>query len=41
MEVGDGLAADGNLLIVEGEDNLSGPAEMFDGSIPGEEEVPN
>ena len=40
-EVGDGLTADGILLIVEGEDNLSGPAEMLSRSVPGEEEVPD
>ena len=40
-EVGDGLAVDGILLIVEGDDNLDGLAEMFGGSIPGEEEVPD
>ena len=28
-EVGDGLAMDGILLIVEGEENLSGPTEML------------
>ena len=41
VEVGDGLAADGILLIVEGEDNLSCQAEMIGGSVPGEEEVPD
>ena len=40
-EVRDGLTADGILLIVEGEDNLSCPAEMLGGSVPGEEEVPD
>ena len=40
-EVGDGLSADGILLIVKGEDNLSGPAEMLGGNVPGEKEVPN
>ena len=40
-EVGDGLAADGILLIAEGEDNLSCPEEVLSGSVPGEEEVPN
>ena len=40
-EVGDGLTANGILLIVEGEDNLSCPAEMLGGGVPGEEEVPN
>ena len=40
-EVRDGLTADGILLIVEGEDNLSCPAEMFCGSVPREEEVPD
>ena len=39
-EVGDGLAADGILLIVEGEDNLSCPAEMLGGSIPGRRKSP-
>ena len=33
-EVRDGLTADGVLLIVEGEDNLSCPAEMLGGSVP-------
>ena len=32
---------DGILLIVEGDENLSGLAEMLDGSVPGEEEVPD
>ena len=40
-EVGDGLAADGILLIVEGDDNLGGLAEMLGGSVPWEEEVPD
>ena len=40
-ELGDGLAADGILLIVEGDQNLSGLAEMLGGSVPREEEVPN
>ena len=40
-EVGDGFTADGIILIVEGEDNLSGPAEMLGRSVPGEEEVPD
>ena len=39
--MGDCLAADGILLIVEGEDNLSCPAEMLGGSVPGEKEVPD
>ena len=37
-EVGDGLAVDGILLIVEGGDNLSGLAKMLGGSVPGEKE---
>ena len=37
----DGLAAYGILLIVEGDDNLGGLAEMLGGSVPREEEVPN
>ena len=41
VEVRDGLTADRILLIVKGEDNLSCPAEMLGGSVPGEEEVPN
>ena len=40
-EVRDGLAVDGILLIVEGEDNLSCPAEMLSGSVRGEEKVPD
>ena len=40
MKVGDVLAANGILLIVEGDDNLSGLAEMLDRSVLGEEEVP-
>ena len=40
-EVGDSPAADGILLIVEGDDNLSGLAEMLGGSVPGEEGVPD
>ena len=40
-ELRDGLTADGILLIVEGEDNLSCPAEMLGRSVPGEEEVPD
>ena len=40
-EAGDGLAADGILLIVEGDDNLGGLAEILSGSVPGEEEVPD
>ena len=40
-EMGVGLAADGILLIVEGDENLGGLAEMLGGSVPGEEEVPD
>ena len=40
-EVGGGLAADGILLIVKGEENLSGLAEMLGTSVPGEKEVPD
>ena len=40
-EVGDGLTADGILLIVEGEDNLSGLVEMIGRGVPREEEVPD
>ena len=40
-EVGDGLATDGILLIVEGDDNLDGLVVMLDGSVPGEEQVPD
>ena len=39
MEVGDGLAADSILLIVGGDDNLCGMAEMLGGGVPGEEKV--
>ena len=39
--MGDGLAADGILLIVEDDQNLSGLAEMLGGSVPREEEVPD
>ena len=39
--MGGGLAADGILLIVEDEVNVSGPAEMLGGSVPKEEEVPD
>ena len=40
-EVGYGLAPDGILMIVEGEENLSGPVEMLGRSVPGEEKVTN
>ena len=40
-EVGDGLAVDGILLIVEGDDNLSGLAEIIGRSVSGEEEIPD
>ena len=40
-EVGDGLAANGIFLIIEGEDNLSGLAEMLGRSVPGKEEFPD
>ena len=40
-DMGDGIAADGILLIVEGGDNLGGLAEMISGSVLGEEEVPD
>ena len=40
-EVGDDLATDGILLIVEGDDNLSDLGEMLGGSVPGEEKVTN
>ena len=39
--MGDSLAVDGILMIVEGEDNLIDPAEMLGRSVPGEEEVPD
>ena len=39
-EVGDGLAAYGILLIVQGDENLGGLAEMIGGSVPRKEEVP-
>ena len=40
-EVGDGLTADGILLIVEGDDNLGGLAEMLRRGVPGEEKAPD
>ena len=40
-EVRDCLTADGILLIVEGDDNFCGMAEMLSGNVPGEEKVPN
>ena len=40
-EVVDGLTMDGILLVVKGDDNLSGLAEMLGGSVPREEEVPD
>ena len=40
VKVGDCLSADGIILIVEGEEILSGPEEILGGSIPGEEEIP-
>ena len=39
--MGDGLPANGILLIVEGEENLGGPAEILGRSIHREEEVPD
>ena len=39
-EVGDSLTADGILLIIEGDENLGGLAEILGGSVPREEEVP-
>ena len=41
MEVGDILATDGILLIVDGEDNLSLLEKPLSGSVPGEDEVPD
>ena len=32
---------DGIILIVEGDDNLGGLAEMLGGSVPGEDKFPN
>ena len=40
-EVGDGLATDSILLIVEGDKHLGGLAEMLGRSVLGEEEVPD
>ena len=40
-EVGNVFTADGNLLIVEGDENLGGLAEMLDRGVPGEEKLPN
>ena len=40
-EMGDGLAADGILLIAEGDDNLGGLGEILGGSVPREDEVPD
>ena len=39
--MGDSLTSDGILLIVEGDENLDGLAEMLGGSVPGEGEVPD
>ena len=39
--MGDGLTADGILLIVEGDDNLCGIAKKLGGGIPREDKVPN
>ena len=39
--MGGGLAVDGILLIVKGEENLSGLAEMLGTSVPREKEVPD
>ena len=41
LEVGDGITADGIIMIFEGDDNLGGLAEIIDGGVPGEEKVPN
>ena len=40
-EVGYCLTMNGILLVVEGDDNLCGIAEMLNGGVPGEEKVPN
>ena len=40
-EARDSLTMDGIILIVEGDDNLGGLAEMLGGSVPGEEKFPN
>ena len=39
--MGDGLTADGIVLIVEGDDNLGVLAEMLGRGIPGEAKVPD
>ena len=39
-EVGDGLTADGILMIVKGGDNLGGLAEMLGGAYPGRRNAP-
>ena len=40
-EVGDSITVDGIILIVEGDNNLVGLAEMLGGGVPGEEKVPD
>ena len=40
-EVGDGLTADGILLIVDNDNNLCGMEEMLGGGIHGEEKYPD
>ena len=40
-EVGNGLTMDGILLIVKGDDNLGGLAEMIGGGVPGEDKFPD
>ena len=39
--MGDGLASDGILLIVEGDNNLCGIEEILGGGVLGEEKVSN
>ena len=38
--MGDGLTADGIILIVEGDENSFGIAKIIDGGVPREEKVP-
>ena len=41
IEVGDGLAVDGILMIIKGDDNLGGLAEILGRSIPREDKLPD
>ena len=39
--MGDGLTTDGIILIIEGDENLGGLAEMLGRGVPGEEKAPD